>query len=149
MDAQWSLLYRNPKLLSFVLQFGQINTGVFGVFLADLSAHILILWVHCPCFSLINHYFYKKNYAFTSKYIDLGLGFEFGPHIIRDYAIMCPYSVMLTIKVKGNERFLTFFDMMSAGKIVLLFTIILHVSVPCFGVGLFWKVMNYHSAERQ
>ena len=33
--------------------------------------------------------------------------------------------------------------MVSAGKIVFLFTIILHISVPCFGVGLFWKVMNY------
>merc|ERR1712086_277950 len=31
----------------------------------------------------------------------------------------------------------TFFDMMSAGKIVLLFTIVLNVSVPCFGAGLF------------
>merc|ERR550532_157840 len=27
--------------------------------------------------------------------------------------------------------------MMSAGKIVLLFTIVLNVSVPCFGAGLF------------
>merc|ERR1712086_87985 len=31
----------------------------------------------------------------------------------------------------------TFFVMMSAGKIVLLFTIVLNVSVPCFGAGLF------------
>ena len=27
--------------------------------------------------------------------------------------------------------------MMSAGKIVLLFTIVLNVSIPCFGAGLF------------
>ena len=33
--------------------------------------------------------------------------------------------------------------MMSTGKIVFLFTIILHVSVPCFGVGLFWRIMNF------
>ena len=50
---------------------------------------------------------------------------------------------MLPIKVKGKERFLTFFDMMSAGKFVLLFTIILHISVPTFGLGLFWKIMNH------
>ena len=36
------------------------NFGAFGVFWADLSAPILVQWVPCPCFPLINHYFYKK-----------------------------------------------------------------------------------------
>ena len=59
MDAQWSPFFRNPKLLGLDRQFGQINIGAFGVFLAHLSAPILVLWVPFPCFSLINYYFYK------------------------------------------------------------------------------------------
>ena len=35
--------HRNPKLL------------------ANLSAPILVLWVPCPCFTLIHHYCYKKT----------------------------------------------------------------------------------------
>ena len=50
----------NPKLLGLGRQIGQINFVAFGVFSADLSAPILVLWVPCPCFPLINHYFYKK-----------------------------------------------------------------------------------------
>ena len=77
----------NPKLLGLGWQFGQINFGAFGVFSADLSAPILVPWVPCPCFSLINHYFYKK----LSLYIQipniylglLELGFEFGPGIYQ------------------------------------------------------------------
>ena len=76
----------NTKLLGLGRQF-----GVFWVLSADLSAPILVLlWVPCPCFSLINHYFYKK----LSLYIQIPniyfrLGFEFGPQIIRDWAIVC------------------------------------------------------------
>ena len=44
---------------------------------------------------------------------------------------------MLSIKVKVNEDSWTFFIMMSAGKIVLLITVVLNISVPCFGAGLF------------
>ena len=66
-------------------EIGSTILEVFGVFSADLSAPILVLWVRCPCFTLINHYFYKK----LSLYIQipnmyLGLGFEFGPQRIRD-----------------------------------------------------------------
>ena len=54
--------HRNPKLSGLGRQFGQINFVAFGVFSADLSAPILIQWVPCPCFPLINnHYFYKKT----------------------------------------------------------------------------------------
>ena len=72
-------------------QFGQIHFGAFGVFSADLSAPILVLWVPCPCFPLINHYFYKKPslYIFIQN-IYLVLGFEFGPQRIRDLAMVCP-----------------------------------------------------------
>ena len=80
-DAQWSL---------FSSKF-QIYFGPFGVFWADLSAPILVLWVLCPCFLLIKHYFYNK----LSLYIQipnvyLGLRFEFGPQRIRDLAFVCP-----------------------------------------------------------
>ena len=65
------------------------KSQTFGVFSADLSAPILVLWV--PCFPLINHYFYKKLSIYTQiPNIFLGLGFEFGPQRIRDLAIMCP-----------------------------------------------------------
>ena len=61
-DAQWSLFHRNPKLLGNRADtYGQVHFGAFGVFSADLSAPIFVLRVPCPCFPLINHYFYKKN----------------------------------------------------------------------------------------
>ena len=66
----------NPELLGLGRQFGQINFGVFLVFAAVLSAPILVLWVPCPCFPWINHYFYKK----LSLYIqipNINLGFNF------------------------------------------------------------------------
>ena len=34
--------YQNPKLLGFGKQIGQINSGAFGVFFAELSAPILV-----------------------------------------------------------------------------------------------------------
>ena len=58
----------NPELLGLGTQIGQINSGAFGVFLAELSAPILLQWVPCPYFPLYNHYFYKK----LSLYIRLG-----------------------------------------------------------------------------
>ena len=82
---------QNLKLLDLGRQCGQKNFGTFGVFWANLSAPILVHWVPCPCFPLINHYFYKK----ISLYIQmpnnyLALGLEFGPQRIRDLAIVCP-----------------------------------------------------------
>ena len=72
----------NPELLGLGRQIGQI----FGVFLAKLSAPILV-----QCFPLFNHYFYKKLslYIHISN-IYLELGFEFGQPIIRDLAFVCP-----------------------------------------------------------
>ena len=57
--VQWSLFQWNPELLG--RQIGQINSGAFGVFSAQIWAPILVKWVPCPCFSLFNHYFYKKT----------------------------------------------------------------------------------------
>ena len=61
----WYLHYSNfgswkKSLLGLSRQFEQINFGTFGMFPNNLSAPILILWVPCPCFLSINHYFYKK-----------------------------------------------------------------------------------------
>ena len=56
-----AFLLQNPKVLGLSRQFGQIDFGVFGVFSANYQpAPILVKWVPCPCFPLINHYF-KKN----------------------------------------------------------------------------------------
>ena len=70
-----------------------------GVFSANLSAPILVIymWVPCPCFPLINHSLYKKLSLYIQiRNIHLGLRFEFGPQRIRDLAIVCPYSVIQT-----------------------------------------------------
>ena len=91
-----AFFHRNPKLLGLGRQFGQINFGAFGVFLADLSASILVIEsLNCPCFPLINHYFYKKLSLYIQiPNIYLGLGFEFefefGPQRISDLAFVCP-----------------------------------------------------------
>ena len=80
-----------PELLGLGRQIGQINSGAFGLFLAKLSAPILVQWVPCPCFPLFNHYFYKKLSLYIQiPNIYLGLGFEFGPQRIRNLAIVCP-----------------------------------------------------------
>ena len=80
----------NPERLGLGKQIGQINSGAFGIFLAELSAPILVQWVPCPCFPLFNHYFYKKLSLYVHiPNIYLGLGFEFGPRRIRDLAFVC------------------------------------------------------------
>ena len=45
-----AFFHRNTKLLGLGRQFGQIILGALGVFLADLSAPILVLSVPCPFF---------------------------------------------------------------------------------------------------
>ena len=86
-DAQEAFFHWNPKLLGLSRQFGPINFGAFGVFSANLSAPILILWVPCPCFPLINHYFYKK----LSLYIHIpNIYLGFGLYRISDLAYVCP-----------------------------------------------------------
>ena len=85
--------HRNPKLSGLGRQFGQIKFGAFRVVSVSLSAPILVLWVPCPCFPLINHYFYKKLSLYIqipNIYLGLGFEFEFGPQRIRDLAFMCP-----------------------------------------------------------
>ena len=62
-----TFIHWNPKLFGLGRQIGQINFGAFGVFLVDLTAPILVLWVPCPCFPLINHYFDKKLSIYISK----------------------------------------------------------------------------------
>ena len=62
-DTKRELLFRKSQTFGL----GQTNWaktwGAFWVFSAHLSALILAL-----CFPLINHYLYKKNYAFISKF---------------------------------------------------------------------------------
>jgi hypothetical protein len=82
---------KNPKLLGLDRQFGQISFGAFGGIFS--RAPILILSVHCPGFSLINHYFYKKislHIKIPNIYLGLGFQFEFGPERIRDLYIEYP-----------------------------------------------------------
>ena len=86
-------IHKNPKVLGLGRHFGQINYAAFGVFSADLSAPILVLWVPCPCFPLISHYFYKKLSLYIqipNIYLELGFKFEFGLQRIRDLAIVRP-----------------------------------------------------------
>ena len=86
-----SFFFENPKLLGLGRQIGPKFFGAFGVFSADLSAPILVLWVPCPCFPLINHYFYKKLSLYIQfPKIYLGVGVEFGPQRIRNLVIVCP-----------------------------------------------------------
>ena len=64
-DARWSLFSTISQTFWPIWQIVRIN---FGIFLAELSAPILALWVHCPCFPLINHYFYKKLSLYLYPY---------------------------------------------------------------------------------
>jgi hypothetical protein len=72
MDAQWSLF--SFKFRTFGL--GQTNwADKLGIFSAKLSAPILVQWGPCPCFSLFNHYFYKKLSLYIhilNIYLELG-----------------------------------------------------------------------------
>ena len=73
----------NSELLGLGKQIEQIKSGAFGVFLAKLSAPILVQWVPCLCFPLCNHYFYKKlSLSIYILNIFWGLGLEFGPQRI-------------------------------------------------------------------
>jgi hypothetical protein len=85
-----AFFHQNPKLLSLGRQFGPIS---FGVFSADLSAPILVCTVTPLSMFSIN------QTLIPNIYLGLGLGFEFefGPQRIRDLAIVCPYSVHLTM----------------------------------------------------
>ena len=68
--------------------------GHLGYFWLIYQHSFFVLRVPCPCFSLINQYFYKKlDHYIQIPNIYLGLGFEFGRQRIRDLAIMCPLSV--------------------------------------------------------
>ena len=60
-DPNEAFFHWNCKLLALDRQFVLINFWAFGLFSADFLAPILIPWVPCPCFPLINHYFYKKH----------------------------------------------------------------------------------------
>ena len=68
---------RTPNEAFFFIEIPDKVWGI-GVFSGNLPAPILVLWVPCPCFPLINHYFYKK----TKPHKYLGFGFEFGPQRI-------------------------------------------------------------------
>jgi hypothetical protein len=89
-----AFFYWNLELLGLGGHIGQINSGAFGVFLAELSAPILVQIDQrenrvspLSMFSIIQPLFLQK----TNIY--LGLGFEFGPQRIRDLAFVRLYSV--------------------------------------------------------
>ena len=84
--------WESPKLLVLGRHvIGQISFKAFWVFSANLSAPILLLWVPCPCFLLINHYFYKKLSLYIQiQKIHLGVGVEFKPERIRNLVTVWP-----------------------------------------------------------
>ena len=87
---------RTPNEASFLsksqtYEFVQIKFGVFGVLLANLTSLILVLWVSCSCFPLINHYFYKKISLNAKLYIPSTLNID---HILwHSQLIVCAENV--------------------------------------------------------
>ena len=77
-----------PELMG--RQIGQINSGTFGVFLAELFwySESLIHFFHYS--TIISP---KKQVYIHIPNIYLGLGFEIGPQRIGDLAFLCPWSV--------------------------------------------------------
>ena len=86
-DTQRELFFKNPQLLGLGRHFGMKFFKAVGVvFSAGLSAPILALWVPCPCFPLLNHYFsIKLSHHIQLPNIYLGVGFEFGLQRIWDF----------------------------------------------------------------
>ena len=85
-----SMDYGNPERAFFRKSqtFGLGQTNWAGN-LGGIGTHF-VLWVPCPCFPLINHYFHKK----LSLYIQmpknyLGVGVEFWPERIGNLVIVC------------------------------------------------------------
>ena len=85
-----SFFFKNPKLLCLGRRFGLKYFEAFGVFLAKLSAPILVLWVPCPSFPLFNNYIDKKSLYIQLQNIYLGVEFEVGTQRIWDLAFVCP-----------------------------------------------------------
>ena len=80
-------------ILGLERQIGHINSGVFVIFSAELTAPILVQWV--PCFSLFNHYFYKKlslHIRIPNEYLAWDLNFCFSI-CWRCYKIVCVIKV--------------------------------------------------------
>ena len=50
----------------------------WGIFDRFISTHFGTVWVPCPCFPLINHYFWKTKPLYPNPNIYLGLDYEFG-----------------------------------------------------------------------
>ena len=51
----------------------------------------------CTIIWQVRVYLQKTKPFYPNIYLGLGIEFEFGPQIIRDLAIVCPYSVDLPI----------------------------------------------------
>ena len=84
--------FKNTKLLGLGRQIGLKSFESFMVFSTDLSAPILIIWVPCPCFPLINHHFYKMISLYIQYQIVIRdcVVFQFESQRIMDLAIVCP-----------------------------------------------------------
>ena len=82
--------FQKSRILGLGKHVGLKHLGKFRVFLADLSEPIFVLWVPCPCFPVINHYFYKKVSNIPNINLGMGFEFQFGPQRIRDLAVVRP-----------------------------------------------------------
>ena len=68
-DTQWSLFLTISQIFWHIRQIGWIDFGVFVVFSEELLATIFAVWVPCLWFPSFSCFFYKKNFAFQTKYI--------------------------------------------------------------------------------
>ena len=87
-----AFFHHNPKVLG--RQFGQINFGAFrfGIFGRFISTHFGTV----SPMSMFYYFCTKINLYIENPNIFLILRFEFGLQRIRDLAIVCPQSVLLS-----------------------------------------------------
>ena len=100
---------RTPNEAFFHQNLKLLGLGrFFGVFSVGLSEPILVLWVLCPYFPLINHYSYKK----LSLYIQIPniyfwLEYELGPHTKKEFShhvsIVRAIKINKTYNLKSNQ----------------------------------------------
>ena len=95
-----AFFHQNSKLLGL----GRYILGHLGIFGRFVETHFGTVRP-CPCFPLINHYFYKKLRLYIRiPYIYLGLGFEFefGLQRIRDLSFVYLQSLTWCILSATN-----------------------------------------------
>ena len=68
---------RNPKLFGLGRQFGQKRFAAFGVFSANLSAPILVLWVPCPYYTYVSFLFLDWRLTHWEKQLTIKMSLFF------------------------------------------------------------------------